>query len=182
MVIVGADRSPPDFLRTICGPLEARRPPQLVARRRPSWLTRRGAQPPNPGRRGTRRGRSPRAPDQAPRSAALLRLRPDSRRLRCGDRATVTRPLQGDHDAEYLRTPVADRRGPHQQSRRVDHHCLAGRTTYGNVSGRRVKWPPSFGVIDGKCRRSSVAISRTPRRSAIATTDASVPPSGNDAN
>lgn len=42
--------------------------------------------------------------------------------------------------------------------------------------------PPPFGVIAGKWRRSKVAISRTPRRSATATTDASVPPSGNDEN
>lgn len=45
-----------------------------------------------------------------------------------------------------------------------------------------MKWPPSLRVIAGKWRRSKVAISRTPRRSATATTDASGPPSENDEN
>ena len=65
--------------------------------------------------------RAPRAPQ--PRSShvplhdlrPLLRLRPDSPRLRRRHRPARARPLDCDDHAEHLQPPLADRRSPHPQ-------------------------------------------------------------------
>ena len=53
----------------------------------------------------------------APRPPALLRLRPDRRRLRCRHRPASPRALDRHDDAGHLQPPVADCRGPHPQGR-----------------------------------------------------------------
>ena len=75
----------------------------------------------------------------APRPAALLRLRPDRRGLRRRHRPARARALDGDHDAEHLQPPVADRRGPHPRGgRRPDE--AGGRVT--RRRGRGSRWRP----------------------------------------
>ena len=62
---------------------------------------------------------------QAPRPAALLRLRPDRGRVRRGDRPALARPREGDDDPQHLRTPLAHRRGPYEEGSGVDHVRVA---------------------------------------------------------
>jgi integrase len=78
---------------------------------------------------------------QAPRPAALLRLRPHRGRLRRGDRPAVARPREGDDNPQHLRPPLADCRGPHEEGGGVDHvrvarraNCVLGQL--GSESGR----------------------------------------------
>ena len=89
---------------------------------------------------------------QAPRPAALLRLRADRRRLRRRDRPAVARPCEGDHDPQHLRPPPADRRGPHPQGRGVDHVCVTRRANRGpGQTWERVRlsepWPRTADLL-----------------------------------
>ena len=84
---------------------------------------------------------------QAPRPAALLRLRPHRGRVRRGDRPALARPREGDDDPQHLRPPLADRRGPHEEGSGVDHVRVARRANRGPgpAGGEygRVSWAPN---------------------------------------
>ncbi|CCH74788.1 hypothetical protein BN11_4800003 [Nostocoides australiense Ben110] len=64
---------------------------------------------------------------QAPRPAALLRLRPHRRRVRRRDRPALARSLESHDDPQHVRPSLADRRGPDKEGRGVDHVRIARR-------------------------------------------------------
>ena len=75
---------------------------------------------------------------QAPRPAALLRLRPHRGRVRRRDRPALPRPREGNHNPQHLRPPLADRRGPHEEGSGVDHVRISRaseRTSTGRTQG-----------------------------------------------
>lgn len=69
--------------------------------------------------------------DQASRPASLLRQQPDRRGLRRRHRAAGAGALETDDDTQHLRTPVADRGGPHPQGRSEPHERRSSRDCCG---------------------------------------------------
>lgn len=80
---------------------------------------------------------------QAPRTAPLLRLGAHRGRMRRRHRATRPRPFDGDHDAEHLQPPLADRRGPHPSGCQRPDEAGVGIT---RRRGRGPRWRPLRGT------------------------------------
>ncbi len=83
---------------------------------------------------------------QAPRSPALLRLRPDRGRVRRRHRPALTRTREGHDDTQHLRPPLADRRGPHPQGCGVDHVRIARTSRSARAFRGPVPPPPNVSV------------------------------------